>query len=981
MSLRSLLSVSLALCLAWLVSVGDAVCLAQSATGAVVRGTVTDPDAAVIPGATITLTPAAGPATTTTSKADGAYQLPGVTPGTYAFTVTMNGFASYVRQGVRLAGTQQMNIDVKLAIENQTQQVNVNASSAQVSVDQDNNASSTVIKGKDLDALSDDPDDLSSELSALAGPSSGPNGGQIYVDGFTGGQLPPKSSIREVRVNQNPFSAQYDKPGYGRVEVFTKPGTDKFHGNYSIQGGLKGLNTSNPFLGSLNQQPNYYTLFMIGSITGPVTKNSSFNVGGSNRTIQDNNIINPTGFYSSSPTSTTLCPPGDLTCSNVGAYPLSARALAHIRHRSDIAPRFDLALGEKNTLSVRYQYVTLDEQNGGLGGASTLPEAGYSDGTQENTIRATDTQILSPRVINETRFEFERDTSYQTPNSTTPAVSVQGSFVGGGSSLGRLNTVENHIELQNYTSVQMAKHFLRVGGRFRTTSQASTSNAGSNGTFTYTSLLDPCTDPTATSRPTNCTPATAPCTTHVASISSYQCGVASQFTITQINQPTITNRLNDVGLYAEDDWKVRPNLTVTPGVRYESQSNIQSGHDVAPRVSFAFGVPRKGGAPVTVLRGGYGVFYDRFDQENVLSAIRLNGFNQAQATVRNPALTCQPGNEGACAAAATTNSTIYSLAGSLRSAYTLEAAVGVDQQLGRSTTISVNYINSRGIHEYLTRSLVNTGAAFNYQFQSGGVYRENQLFVNLNSRPRHFTIFGFYALSFGNSNTSGATFFATDPVHPAVDYGRSSFAVRNRAVFGGNYTAPYGFTLAPFLIANSGTPYTLTSGTDTNGDSIFNDRPYYAAGSHGNCFNAADFSGTQTGGLTPVPINSCLAPANFSLNLRLSRVFGFGPKLEGGGSGAGSGPGGPPPGRGPGGGGRGPGGGGGPFGMGGASTRHRYNVTIGAQAFNIFNVIPYAQPVAVLASPRFGEFTSLQGGPFSSATAVRRITLQASFNF
>ena len=93
-----------------------------------------------------------------------------------------------------------------------------------------------MIKGKDLDALSDDPDELQSELTALAGPSAGPNGGQIYIDGFTGGQLPPKSSIREIRINQNPFSAQYDKLGYGRIEILTKPGTDKFHGIVMMNG-------------------------------------------------------------------------------------------------------------------------------------------------------------------------------------------------------------------------------------------------------------------------------------------------------------------------------------------------------------------------------------------------------------------------------------------------------------------------------------------------------------------------------------------------------------------------------------------------------------------------------------------------------------------------------------------------------------------------------------------------------------------------
>src|SRR5262249_57811761 len=91
------------------------------------------------------------------------------------------------------------------------------------------NANSITLKGKDLEALSDDPDELQDELTALAGPSAGPNGGQIYIDGFTAGQLPPKSSIREIRLNQNPFSAEYDQLGYGRIEILTNPPTNNFH--------------------------------------------------------------------------------------------------------------------------------------------------------------------------------------------------------------------------------------------------------------------------------------------------------------------------------------------------------------------------------------------------------------------------------------------------------------------------------------------------------------------------------------------------------------------------------------------------------------------------------------------------------------------------------------------------------------------------------------------------------------------------------
>src|SRR5271156_1710908 len=220
--------------------------------GATVHGTVADPESAVIPGATVTFTPASGKALITQSQNDGTYVLRGVPPGTYAVTVTMQGFASFVKAGVKIAAGQNLTLDAQMAIQEQKQEVNVTTTATTLSVDADNNASATVLKGKDLDALSDDPDELSSELTALAGPAAGPNGGQIYVDGFTGGQLPPKSSIREIRINQNPFSAQYDRLGYGRVEVFTKPGTDKFHGQFNLQGQDSALNTGNPLLNAFN---------------------------------------------------------------------------------------------------------------------------------------------------------------------------------------------------------------------------------------------------------------------------------------------------------------------------------------------------------------------------------------------------------------------------------------------------------------------------------------------------------------------------------------------------------------------------------------------------------------------------------------------------------------------------------------------------------------------------------------------------------
>jgi len=198
---------------------------AQSATGRL-RGVVSDPSGAVIPGATISLKPKSG--ATVNAKSDGAgnYDVKGLAPGTYSVSVTAEGFTASVLP-VEIAPGQDKKLDFPLQIATKEEKVVVESEGAKVNTNPENNASSVTISGKELDALSDDPDELQSELQALAGPSAGPNGGQIYIDGFTGGQLPPKSSIREIRINQNPFSPEYDKLGYGKIEIFTKPGSDK----------------------------------------------------------------------------------------------------------------------------------------------------------------------------------------------------------------------------------------------------------------------------------------------------------------------------------------------------------------------------------------------------------------------------------------------------------------------------------------------------------------------------------------------------------------------------------------------------------------------------------------------------------------------------------------------------------------------------------------------------------------------------------
>jgi len=199
---------------------------AQAGLGSL-HGTVTDPSGAAVTKASVQITTPDGKVLTTTTSGTGSYEVKGLGAGKYGIKVAATGFADYEVDGIEVGSGQSQKMDVALSIAIQQENVSVSDQAIGLDTSAESNVSQMVLSGKDLDALSDDPDELAEDLQALAGPSAGPNGGQIYIDGFTGGQLPPKSSIREIRINQNPFSPEYDKLGYGHIEIFTRPGTDQ----------------------------------------------------------------------------------------------------------------------------------------------------------------------------------------------------------------------------------------------------------------------------------------------------------------------------------------------------------------------------------------------------------------------------------------------------------------------------------------------------------------------------------------------------------------------------------------------------------------------------------------------------------------------------------------------------------------------------------------------------------------------------------
>src|SRR5271157_500613 len=569
--------------------------LAQTSSGAL-RGQVSDPSGAAVPGASVQAVSSSGRTSSGVAKSDGTYEIQGLAPGKYAVRAQAAGFAVFERQSVQIVAGQGTKLDIALQIAEEKEQVTVSDRTTQVSVAPQESSTSLVIKGDDLQALSDDPDELQSELEALAGPAAGPNGGQIYVDGFTAGQLPPKADILEIRVNHNPFSAEYDKLGYGRIEITTRPGASQLHGQ--ILGNLNDsvFNSRNPFA---TQEPGYHSEFFNGSVGDALSRKASFFFTFFRRDIQDNSIVS----------AFTLSPA-------LVETPFS-QAVASPATRTNLSPRFDYQLSQNNVLTVRYQFFDNNTRNGGIGQLS-LPTQGYNTHSLEHTLQVSDTQVFSAKALNQLRFQYLHDGTDQTSQYLEPTISVLGAFTGGGNPSGVSSDTQNRYELQNLTSLFIGKHTLVVGGRLRDGQNSNISDANFNGTFTFPSLQAyQAAEQTLQS-----------CTATGGTVC--QASGASQFLIVT-GQKLATVNLLDVGLFAQDDWQLHPGMTLSAGLRWETQNDIHDHSDFAPRLGFAWGLRRSQKGPAkSVLRVGSGVFYDRFASNLVLNAERLNGINQQQ---------------------------------------------------------------------------------------------------------------------------------------------------------------------------------------------------------------------------------------------------------------------------------------------------------------------------------------------------------------
>ena len=958
---------------------------AQEPAGSV-RVEVVDQLGALIINAKVVARDVNGKETKATGGEQGVYLMSGLAPGKYSLLITAPGFGPAQSEDITVSSRRITTLKLTLTVLLDKQEVSVRREGT-VGTEPEENASALVLRGADLDALPDNPEDLTAALQALAGPSAGAGGIQFTVDGFSRAALPSKQSIREIRINQNPFSAEYDQLGFGRVEIFTRPGANQFHGQSFFNFNDESLNSRNPF--AVTRAP-YQSRFYGGGINGPIAKNASFTFDIDRRETEDVSVINAIVLDDQ----LRITPFRD--------------SVGQPQRRTSLTGRFDFQLNKNNTLTTRYFFATSKIKDAGVGDFS-LPSRAFDRKNIDHNLQISETAVLNESVVNVFRFQYVRNSRDFAALNDDPGLFVLDAFSAGGVSLNDAFTKENFWETQDYAVISSGRHAIKIGGRLRHGSITDSSPSDFNGSFTFGGGLAPLLDQ---NDQLVIDPSTGlPTLVEISSIERYRRtlkfqqlgltpqqiralgGGATQFSIAGGN-PEVSVGQTDLGLFAQDDWRFRPNLMVSAGLRYEWQTNIQSNFNFGPRVAFAWS-PRGSNnrQPRTVVRGGAGIFYERVDQDLTLRERRFNGITQQNFILTNPDFfpVVPP-------ISTLTNAqlpqTIRPLDANARAPYTMQYSIGLERQLPYGIVLSTTYINTRRLHGLRSRNinaplpgtfiLSDPTSGIRPQPDLGNIFvvesssrlNQHQLVFTVNSRFRNrITLFGTYALSSVKNDAIGPGVFPANSYDLSGEYGRSALDLRHRVTIGGTINAPWGLVFNPLIVGFSDRPFNITIGRDINGDAVFADRPAFATDlsrpsvvvTRFGAFDTAPLPGQQI-----IPRNFATGPGFFSVNLRLSKVFSFGETgtapahaaapAAGARAGQASGN------------------------NGSQSREARFRLNFAIQVQNLFNHTNPATPIGNLASPLFGLSVASNGGlgaggGGSASSANRRVEAQIRFIF
>jgi outer membrane receptor protein involved in Fe transport len=742
---------------------------------------VEDPTGEYVVGADVRLRDQiTGQELSTSSKEEGLFQFDHVPFGNYLLIVNVQGFKS-AEVPVRVGERQENPIRVPLQIA---------ASAASVTVTADSEEMPIVGVGQSTDAVQLDRNWLDNlpakEGDPLRVPSmfldpgaAGARGPKIIVDGVESSELElPLTSIRRVSVDKNSYSAVFGRPGRDRIGVVTTRGSRReYHGNLTFLLRNSALDARNVFT---RVRPPMQREIMEAELDGPLGKTLFI----FNHPVRARFLL--AGHYTTSEESATVharTPAGSVV-ENVSTP----------EHNTRLFGRLDFDLTPKHTLMLSYKYRNKAQQNQGVGGFN-LAERATNSSLLENEVKVIERAIISPAFLNDVRFAFRDEPQQTASRSDQAAIIVLGAFSSGGAQIS-LRQREKAFTIQDTATINKGKHTVSFGGGARLRSFQTTDASNFGGTFTFSSL------------------------------STYSAAQPEVFTMNQ-GIPRISFAQREYFSFLQDEIQVRQRLSVTLGLRYEWQSNLSDYDNFAPRISFAY-APHLG---QTVIRGGFGIFYDHQPEIMQQQALLYDGAQGHQIIIEKPGYPV-PYNP-----ASPPPSSLLRIAPDIRTPYMTQASIGVEHKLGRGkNSLAVDYSVVRGMKLYRTRNLnaplPGSGALpdptfINIdQFESSGRSHSQSLTVSLQTSLRDILdLMGQYAFSRSMDDTSGMFSLPANNYDLRPEYGRADYDRRHRVSLITMSHLPWDIRAGTILSMNSGSPYNITTGFDDNHDTVPNDRP------------------------------------------------------------------------------------------------------------------------------------------------------------
>jgi outer membrane receptor protein involved in Fe transport len=743
------------------------------------RGSVTDSTGAAVPGATIRLETAAGELIADTkAQQDGTFALVRLTAGDFLLVVpAYSGFASRATP-IHLAGSV-TNLHIRLSLESVTQEITVGGEQA-LSTDSSANRDTISMRGESLRRLPVFDQDPIATLTPFLDSSSGSSGGvTIIVDGIEMKSLGVSpSAIQEVRINNDPYSAEFNRPGRGRIEIITKPGSRDFHGEANFIFRDSVFNAKNHF--ALTRPPETRRIYE-GHLTGPIGSggHTSFAASGSHREQDTAAIVSAVG------------PSGPIN-QNVPTPNLNSQASIRVTH--DFSANHRLAVG--------YNFQQSTSTNAGVGGI-ILAEAGYDLASREDDAIFNDRLILTPNLINQLMVTFEKDEDITRSVTDAPSIQVSGSFIGGGAQAD-VDRTENTIHVNEIVSWSHEKHYIRVGVQLPQFSRRAVDDHTNRlGTFKF------------------------------ASLSNYGGNTPYVFTAQQgIGRGLYW--INEFGSFIQDQIAVNPKLQLTLGLRYDWQTFIPDNNNLAPRISLAY-APDKG---KTILRVGAGVFYDRTGGDFPATVKLHDGVVLHAIQIQNPTFPLPPNTDFS---SIPTNLVRFSpnvrapyaiqysfgVERQIHKSVTLTAAyrgsVQVKSFRSRDANAPILPPNPNLTTDY-PRPNINFGQI--QQIESGGRTLLNALDLSFRGQAgRIFSGQAQYTLARLKNNTGGISAFPQNQYQPNAEWGRADQDRLQRFNLMGNINPDHWLTLGIAATLYSGTPYTETTGDDNFHTGLGNARP------------------------------------------------------------------------------------------------------------------------------------------------------------